>query len=147
MEGTVERFFYDKNYSSTFVVIPIEERIRLGLDFSGHQWDVNLNATWTGSRKYSDYTHASYDTHYDDLANTISKGTSSPSFVMVNMKVSDAINEHFTIYAGINNIFDYTQTSEGDSPLFYHEGGSWDVIHIWGPLRGRTVYAGVKVNF
>ena len=60
------------------------------------------------------------------------------------MKISKAINKNFTLYAGAKNLFDYVQTQ---SPLFYHADGAVDVGYIWGPLRGRTIYAGIKATF
>lgn len=33
-----------------------------------------------------------------------------------------------------------------ETPLFF-DGGEYDVAHIYGPLRGRELYAGVKYKF
>jgi hypothetical protein len=33
------------------------------------------------------------------------------------------------------------------SPLFYDAAGGFDSAYTWGPLRGRTLYAGVKATF
>ncbi|MEA3406006.1 MAG: TonB-dependent receptor [Pseudomonadota bacterium] len=147
----VEVFDYDKAYRSTFGVIPVEEKIKLSADYEGHGWQANMTLTGIGSRKYSDYANAAYNDHYNDANGANSKGTSSPNFFTVDMRVAKEINKGWQVYAGVNNLTDYTQTSDGDSPLFFDgsDAGSsdWDVGHIWGPLRGRTVYAGTKLTF
>lgn len=149
--ATLEGFFYDKKYRSTFGVIPIEERLRLMVDYIGHGWEANVTATGIGERNYKDYTGAAYYDHYNQAGGVDSKGTHSPAFMTVDMQISKDITRHWTVYAGANNLFDYTQTSDGDSPLFYDgaNAGSedWDVGHIWGPLRGRLVYGGIRANF
>lgn len=151
INGTIEAFQYDKNYRSTFSVIPVEERIRLGLDYNGHGWEGNLSATWIGSRDYKDYPDSGYDKHYDDAALTKLKGSSSPDYYTVDAKLGKEITKSFSVYAGVNNLFDYTQTSEGNSPLYYEDdgegGAAWDVVHLWGPLRGRVIYGGIKATF
>ncbi len=149
VSGTLEHFFYDKNYRSTFAVMPIEERIRLGLDYSGHGWEGSLSTAWVGSRKFSDYPGAAYDEQYEKTGQAEKKGNgkSSPSFYTVDFKISKELDKSLTLYAGVNNLFDYTQTKDGSSPLFYNDADEVDVTHIWGPLRGRTIYAGLKAKF
>lgn len=145
--GTVEGFIYDANYRNTFSIVPIEERIRLMAEYQGHGWDVNATATWVGEREYKNYKNAGYDQHYDDMAGTLNKGKKSPAYYTVDLKATKSINKDWKVYAGVNNLFDYTQTGEGDSPLFYDADGNVDVTHLWGPLRGRAVYGGVKLKF
>lgn len=146
LSGTIEAFQYDKNYRQTFAVIPVEQRIRLGVDYAGHGWEGNISGAWIGSRNYSDYPSAEYNQHYNKKNKQDSKGNSSPAYYTVDAKLSKSLSKTFTVYGGVNNLFDYTQTSSGDSPLFYNENNEWDVVHIWGPLRGRVVYAGVTID-
>ncbi|BBN60593.1 TonB-dependent receptor plug domain-containing protein [Hydrogenovibrio marinus] len=147
--SSLEGFVYDKTYRKTFSVIPIESRLRLMADYDGHGWQGNLTLTGIGSRKYSDYPTAAYDKHYDDNAMTKSKGTKSPAYFTADVKVSKDISKEWKVYAGVNNLFDYTQIGTGDSPLYYDNTGTktWDTGHIWGPLRGRVVYGGVRTEF
>jgi outer membrane receptor protein involved in Fe transport len=146
---TAEVFMYDKNYRNTFVVIPTEERVRLMVDYDNSGWEVISTLSWVGSRKYSDYTNADYNNHYQDAANTISNGTKSPDYFTLNLKVNKQIGAHghWNIYAGANNLLNYTQVGSGSSPLFYDTNGDVDVTHIWGPLRAREIYAGIRANF
>jgi len=149
--ASLEGFMYDKAYRDTFGVIPIEERLKLMADYEGHGWEANFTVTAVGERQYEDYAGAAYDSHYDGANGVDSKGDHSPAYFTADVRLAKEINKNWEVYGGINNLFDYTQTSEGDSPLFY-DGASagsedWDVGHIWGPLRGRLVYAGVKASF
>jgi outer membrane cobalamin receptor len=152
---SAEVFLYDENYRSTFGVIPTEERVKLMADYDGNGWEVGATLTWIGSRDYADYEDAGYADHYKDKANTEkASGNESPDYFTVDLKASKQLGDHkhWTVYAGVTNLFDYTQTGEGSSPLFYDNADDVsergvDVGHIWGPLRGREVYAGVKANF
>jgi hypothetical protein len=56
----------------------------------------------------------------------------------------------FFVKAGVNNLFNYTQTKKGDGPLAWREHGDHahlDNRHIWGPNQGRIVYAGIKFDY
>ncbi len=147
----IELYDYDEAYRNTFGVIPVEERIKLMADYEGHGWQANITLTGVGSRQYSDYANAAYDQHYNQAGGVDSKGDSSPSYYTIDMRVAKEMSKNWQLYAGVNNLTDYTQTAEGDSPLFFDgaDAGSsdWDVGHIWGPLRGRMVYAGTKLTF
>ncbi len=149
--ASLEGFIYDKNYRDTFGVIPVEERLKLMADYTGHGWEANLTVTAIGERDYADYAGAGYADHYNAAGGVDSKGSKAPAFATADIRIAKDFNKNWQTYAGVNNLFDYTQTAEGDSPLFF-DGASagsedWDVGHIWGPLRGRLVYAGVKATF
>lgn len=147
--STLEGFAYDKTYKNTFSVIPIETRLRLTADYDGHGWQSNLTVTGIGSRKYSDFPSAAYDQHYNDNAMTESKGTNSPAYMTADVKVSKNLSKNWKVYGGVNNLLDYTQIGTGDSPLYYDNSGTktWDTGHIWGPLRGRVIYGGIRAEF
>ncbi len=50
------------------------------------------------------------------------------------------------VYAGVSNLFEYTQIDEGKTPLFYDADGNFDVGYIYGPLHGREFYAGIEIS-
>ena len=52
-----------------------------------------------------------------------------------------------SLYSGVSNLFDYTQAGDEETPLFYDAEGAFDVGYIYGPLRGREIYAGMKLTF
>lgn len=149
--ASLEGFIYDKAYRETFGVIPVEERLKLMADYAGHGWEANLTVTAIGERDYNDYAGAAYNDHYNAAGGLDSKGNRSPAYFTADLRLAKTLDKNWEIYGGVNNLFDYTQTAEGDSPLFYDgaTAGSedWDVGHIWGPLRGRLVYAGLKASF
>ena len=60
--------------------------------------------------------------------------------------VSKAVIPRFTVKAGVMNLFDCNQT-EKESPLFFDDTGEYNVVRIWGPLRGREVTVGVQMKF
>lgn len=72
----------------------------------------------------------------------------SPWWGLVNLRVSQPIGNVIELYAGVDNLFDFHQ-SDVDSPLFFVDEGSsvlFDVIHIWGPMRGRFFYGGLRAT-
>jgi outer membrane cobalamin receptor len=105
------------------------------------------DATWIGPR---DLTPYGYTDHFNVFQNGVAsdpKLTQAPGFIVVNAKVSWKVRTALDLYAGAENLFDYTQTgSAGDGPKFWDGQGAYGTSHIWGPLRGRQLYAGVRVN-
>jgi outer membrane receptor protein involved in Fe transport len=75
------------------------------------------------------------------------KSGEAPSYVTVDMKLSKRVGEHLNFYVGAKNLTDYTQAGDEESPLFFDDEGGYDVGYIYAPLRGRTIYAGVKTTF
>lgn len=145
----LEKYQYNDIFKQSFAIAPVEERIRLTADYEGHGWLWNTTATWIGSRNLSDYGYEGYNSlDAAGLADPESvKSTNAPSYVTVDMKVSKKLDKTFTVYVGVNNLFDYTQAGDEDTPLFFDPSGAYDVGYIYGPLRGRTVYAGMKATF
>lgn len=144
----LERFQYDDVFKSSYTIAPVEERVRLTADYEGQGWSGNLSLTWIGSRDLAEYGYAGYNTADDNPASR--KSTHAPAFYTVDMKLGKALNKTFTAYVGVNNLFNYTQVGKDESPLFFHDytaPSSYDVVYIYGPLRGRTFYAGVKAQF
>lgn len=79
------------------------------------------------------------------------KMTESPWYFLMNVRLQQRIAKGLYLYAGINNIFDYHQADE-EGPLYFpaDDDGSAtpaDVVHIWGPMRGRYIYGGLKADF
>lgn len=142
LSGSYEYYKYDSAYKSLMTLAPVEQRARFSVDYDQNGWDIYSEATWIGSRDLAQYGYEGYD----DSAATILKNQTAPSYVTVDLKVSKQLNKNFSIYAGAKNLFDYVQTDK-QSPLFYDASGGFDTAYTWGPLRGRTLYAGVKATF
>lgn len=74
------------------------------------------------------------------------KSSMSPVFFTTDVRLDFKLNNNIKIYQGISNLFNYTQQSR-DSFLFVDDAGGIDTTNIWGPIRGRYVYTGIKVSF
>ena len=156
LDGALEFYDYDESYQSTFAVVPLEERARIGLEYKNDDWQFYLDATWIGSRDlakygYSDRYNIFLDANSNDLVDAGElqglKSTDAESFSMVNFKLSYQVNQSLAIYFGGKNLLDFTQVNDMDSTLFWEDDGgapAYDVAHIYGPLKGREFYIGFK---
>jgi outer membrane receptor protein involved in Fe transport len=146
--ASYEQYFMSDEYKATFGIAPVEERVGLSLDIDRGPWGFVANAYWIGSRDLADYGYDGYNV-YDAAAGVASdlKTTHAPSYCTVDMKLSRQVGKHLNFYIGGKNLTDYTQAGDEDSPLFYDAEGGYDVGYIYGPLRGRTIYAGLKTTF
>ena len=145
LSGSYEIYNYDSNYKSLMTLAPVEQRARLSADYDYSGWDLYGEATWIGARDLAQYGYAGYDA-YNGTTVSAPKNQTAPSYVTVDMKISKKINKNFTLYAGAKNLFDFVQT-DVQSPLFYDASGNFGTSYVWGPLRGRTIYAGLKATF
>jgi outer membrane receptor protein involved in Fe transport len=140
-----EKYDYDSLYKSTFSVAPVETRQSFNVDYVMNQWELGASIIRVGSRNLDEY---GYGGRFNDYAGTKPKKVNADSFFTVNFRAKKTINQNWSWYVGVNNLFDYTQTKDEESPLFYDGvNGDYDVAHIWGPLKGRTVYAGIQTKF
>ncbi len=146
--ASYEYYKYDSNYKTLMTLAPVEQRVRLSADYDKNGWDIFAQASWVGARELSQYGYEGYDATNGLTPATVSsaKNQTAPSYVTVDLKISKAINKNFTLYAGAKNLFDFVQT-DVQTPLFYDANGGFDSAYTWGPLRGRSVYAGVKAIF
>lgn len=69
----------------------------------------------------------------------------SPWFTVQNVQVSKEFNKGWEVYAGIKNIFNYTQSSPLVSPENPYDA-AFDTSYAYGPLQTRRFYAGVRCN-
>ena len=138
-----EQYNYNETFKASFGIAPIERRISLSSDVDYQGWDIILSATWVASRDLSDYGYEGYN--FND--GTGLKSTHAQAYVTVDLKIVKEISQHLKFYVGANNLFDTTQVNDSDSPLFYDADGGYDVAYIYGPLRGRTAYAGISYDF
>ncbi len=139
---TLENFDYEKDYKALMVVAAVEQRVKLDLEYETDDYMLNFLVTWIGARDLSDY---GYEGHYNINGNTNSeKTTDAPSFYTVDIKGTYNLDKSYKVYAGVKNLMDKTQD---ESPLFFESNGDFDVTHIYGPLRGRQIYAGLQASF
>jgi outer membrane receptor for ferrienterochelin and colicins len=137
-----ERFFYAFEPGTLAFSRP-DWKLYLSADWDWQGFDVYGRLAVTGPQdlaRFYDYAN-NPRYNFDDTA----KMNESPVFATVDAKVSYALTENFSLYIGVNDLFDYNQADK-ESPLWIDRAGSLDVTQIWGPLQGRVVYGGVKVS-
>ena len=102
---------------------------------------------WVASRNLLPYGYGGqYSQYVDDVASD-PKLTTAPSYFVVNAKADYHLTSHWEIYVGAENLFNYTQAgSAHDEPHYFDQYGNFNTSHIWGPLRGRQMYAGIRVR-
>jgi len=141
---TAEHVAYDRVMRSSYSVAPIDDRVTLEADWHPSRWEVHAEATWIGSRDLRDYSYEGTNV----LGSEVTKSASAPSYWTVDMRLAREIGGAWSVYAGVHNLFDYTQINDEDTPLFWDAVGSsdagYDVAYIYGPLRGRETYVGLK---
>ena len=156
--STFENYQYDDEYKLLQPNALIERRISLSSDYHWKNWEFVATANWIGSRNLADY---GYDKHFTSVGQNEDgldipvgkKNLKAPSFLTLDLFASVKINKTFNVFAGVQNVFDYTQMKKGDSPLNFAQHGSrrdhfhLDNNHIWGPLIGRTASAGLNASF
>lgn len=135
---------YDRNFKQAFGVVPIESRLNLTADWELGRWDMFFSITHIGERNLSQY--GTEDGATFDQAGKYPKSRIAKAFWLTDFKVSTALTDQVTLYFGANNLFNYSQAGDMQSPLLYVDGG-YDVIDIYGPLRGREAYVGLKWAF
>lgn len=100
------------------------------------EWRFDFTLNWQGEKRIPT-TESNSDAY--NLNNF------SPAFFMGMCQVSKAIGKHVELYAGVENLFDYTQKNpiiSADDPF----NPNFDSSLIWGPIFGRKTYAGIRIN-
>lgn len=138
---TAENYDYSDEFKQSYGVVPVEQRAILTADWEIAGWDIYSTATWVGSRDLTEY--GTPETPTFDAEGLMPMAKSAPAYWTIGAKVSKHLTENIDIYFGANNLFNYTQVEDMQTPLFYEDGG-YDVAYIYGPLRGRELYAGIK---
>ncbi len=141
---TLENFDYNDEFKQSYGVVPVEQRLNLGIDWDVNGWDIFVSGTWVGSRDLSEYGVPENPSF--DQAGNLAKSNKASSYWTMDLRISKELGDNLQLYFGATNLLDYTQVEDMQTPLFY-EDGAYDVAHIYGPLRGREAYAGLKYSF
>jgi outer membrane receptor for ferrienterochelin and colicin len=101
--------------------------------FDENKWGVNLSMNWFGKQKLP-----------NTAANPVEyrRPSESEPFAVFNAQLNKNW-EAFEFYAGMENIFNYKQENpiiSADNPF----GQYFDTSFIWGPVKGREIYAGFR---
>lgn len=138
---TLERFDYDGAFESSYAIAPIEERVTLTADYVQGPWTAFATAVWVGSRDLARYGYEGFN-----VFDSVAKSTHAPAYWTVDLRVARDLGDHITLYAGAYNLLDETQAGDMETPLFWDGTGGYDVGYIYGPLRGREIYAGLQLR-
>ncbi|WKD49455.1 TonB-dependent receptor plug domain-containing protein [Microbulbifer spongiae] len=139
---TLEGYDYDRIFKESYAITPIEQRALFSLDYGSGPWMLYAGASWVGQRDLGDYGYEGYNQPGRER-----KSNSAESYWTLDMKVAFDVSENLNVYVGGNNITDYTQVNDAETPLFWDAGGAYDVAYIYGPLRGREFYLGFDWNW
>lgn len=90
-----------------------------------------------------------YDLDQNGVPLAYSRPTRSSVFAIHNLQVSKQVNDSFSVYGGIQNIFNYIQpwsplTGTNDPKSAIGFSDSFDTAYAYSPIHGREFYIGVK---
>ena len=120
-----------------------ENRFKWGLDYNHRKLGMalNLNGSVTGPMELSSVYGESLN------QNGTTKLDRSPAFALVNAELGKTLGSSgVQISIGAKNLFDFNQADLEGPLVFDAEGNLEDVGYIWGPLRGRIIYARMTLN-
>jgi outer membrane receptor for ferrienterochelin and colicin len=140
--GTLETYDYDDVFRESFAIAPVEQRALFNLDYKADYWMLYASATWVGARDLDEFGYEGFN----QLGDVSLKSTNADAYWTLDMKLTFDVSENLSLYLGGNNLTDYTQVEEGETPLFWDASGAYDVAYIYGPLRGREFYLGFDWN-
>ncbi|WP_096084923.1 TonB-dependent receptor plug domain-containing protein [Agaribacterium haliotis] len=140
---SIEQFIYDEIWRSSYAIAPIEQRATVDINWQTSLADVYLSTVWFGARDLTRYGYEGFNIRGDSSS---VKSTDAPAYFVSDLKLRRALNDQFSLYAGISNLTGYNQTENEDTPLFYDADGAYDVGYIFGPLHGREFYAGFELR-
>lgn len=140
---SAEKFKYDDNFKSSYAIVPVEERAGFDIEWSNDKVKVFWSTTWFSARDLNDYSYEGFNVKGMPSSE---KPLDAPAFSSSDIKIQYLFSESMKFYAGVSNVFDYTQIEEGEGPLFYDASGGYDVAYIYGPLHGMEFYAGFEVS-
>ncbi len=160
-----ERFSLPDGYKAILPAAAVEQRARLVSDLHVGSWEFVNTFTWIGARNLSQY---GYNQHYRTLEREYyipgdpsfgfdyvvnqPKGQWAPGFVTWDLYLGWTLKNKYTFFGQVQNVLGFTQTGAGDSPLNWASHGGdpkhfhLDNNHVWGPLKGRLISVGLKVE-
>lgn len=153
VESTFDWFMMPDSYKDKLPIAAQETRARFISDyhFGKNEFVTTLNVV--GRRNLKPYN---YDKNYNVLSEdpitfedvpSSQKNQTAPLFYTIDLFLQRKVTDRFRLLAGVTNLLDYTQTKDKESPLSWRIHGDHvhlDNRHIWGPVQGRVIYAGLN---
>lgn len=150
IEASFEFFQYEDDYKRKLPTAAIEKRYQLKSTVNKGDWSHSFLFNMIGKRDLSKY--GSYNEHYvvrNQAAEPVLdtslelKDQWAPAYFTIDTSVAYQFSKHYSLSLGINNLLNYTQTGQGDSPSAWHwhfNHAHFDGLHTWGPNTGRQFY-------
>jgi len=153
LESTFDWFILPDSYKDKLPIASQETRARFISDYHFGQNEFVTTLNIIGPRNLKPYN---YDKNYNVLSEdpitfedvpSSQKNQQAPLFYTIDLFFQRNITRSFKFLAGVTNLLDYTQTKDKESPLSWRIHGDHvhlDNRHIWGPVQGRVIYAGLN---
>ncbi|MCI0473626.1 MAG: TonB-dependent receptor [Ignavibacteria bacterium] len=130
--------YYNENGNKVEQPFNAKHRVLSSLGYStpDRSWNVNFAVQWFGTQNLPNT--AGYPEQYQ-------RQSESDPYTLINGQVSKNFR-NFEVYAGVENILDFTQPDpiiSPDDPFSPY----FDTSYIWGPTMGRTFYTGFRILF
>lgn len=158
-----EKFSLQDEYKYRLPAAAVEDRFRFVADWHFGDFELINTFTLVGSRDLRKYR---YDQHYrnirllpdpnfpmtDEIQVFENKNLQAPAFITWDLYLGWKWKSQITFFASVQNVFGFTQSSAGDSPLNWASHGNdplhfhLDNNHTWGPNRGRVFSVGLKAE-
>ena len=132
--------------AGTLVFARPKAKAYFGFDYALGAWDVSAKLVVTGPMDLRKFHDDGTGVQNRFNLDSTPKSDTSPTFSTLDVRAEYRLNRTASFYVGADNLLDYKQ-SDKESQLFVDGDGAPDVVHLWGPNRGRYVYAGVKLSF
>jgi outer membrane receptor for ferrienterochelin and colicins len=84
--------------------------------------------------------------HLPEFPDPFTRPVKSDWFNLSNIQVSKVFSKKMELYAGVKNIFNYTQPSPLIDPQNPY-GPNFDTAYAYGPLQGRRYLVGLRLKF
>lgn len=145
----VEHEQIPNDFKAVELVAAVETEVIGRFEMNYGPASLSGDADWTAPRDLAPY---GYGQEYNVLNYTTGqvsdpKSTNAPGYVVVNMKATWKLRPMVDLYAGAENLFNITQEGTfGDNPHYWDASGNFNTSHIWGPLRGRQLYVGLRIK-
>ncbi len=122
----------------------IGDRLRAQPLVPSHRGFVNLEYT---TRNYWAFDLTTHITGQQRLPDAFYQDENAPAFFLVNGQISKKWNNNnFMVYVGVENLLNFRQNDpiiSADQPF----GPYFDASMVWGPIFGRNIYTGIRLNF
>lgn len=150
-----EIFDYPSGYKEKLPAAAIEKRIQIQTDYQLQSLKLQALVNVIFERNLSDYGYLrNFNQLVGDLVNpdvgVNQKKQTAPTFFTLDLTLEKEVSPNWKWIISLTNLFDYTQTSAGESPLSWEKHGDHyhlDNRHLWGPLKGRQIFSFLEGTF